>query len=779
MATEEPHTHTFTEVPAKAATCTTDGNNKYYKCECGKFFKEDKTTETTVAKETIPASHSWVTDAWEKDATNHWHKCSKCTEVKDKAAHVDANTNNKCDTCGYVKEVVVTAPVITKQPQNVSVKVDEKATFSVTATGDNLKYQWQINRNDGNGFVNIGDATSASYVTSAVDMSCNGFKYQCIVSNEGGNVTSNSATLTVTEKEVVHTHSLTKVPAKAATCTTDGNKAYYTCSGCDSLFADANGTTITTAEAVKVAALGHDWTGEWTIIKEATATEDGKKETLCTRGCGQKKVAIIPATGTADDNSNLEKDAEVAPDAPIDEATLNNSKEELLEAGNIFINAEKTQIANGTDARVWIEISKTDESAIVSTDKAKIEQEAAKIMGNNPTITYFDADLFKQVGSGAKQEISEPGLAMKITITIPDELLNRDKKVSREYKIIRLHEGQVDVIDGTFDVTTGEFTFETDKFSTYAIVYNEKNADIPVENVQIILPTNTTLTKSGETIQLNVNVLPSEATNKKVTWHSSNPAVATVDSNGKVTAISNGTVVITATSQSGSKSASVTLTVAIEPIVTDEPKEDITPAQLEKNILKINEQLKVDQKSNYIKATWGKVSNADGYKVYVQYCGKKFTKKPSKNLIGGKKNSVTIKKINGKKLNLKKNYKFYVVAYKIVDGKEVQLGKSIVAHIVGKKNTKYTNVKKVKVKKSKFTLKVNKTATIKASTILVEKGKRQLTDAHAKEFRYATSNKAVATISKSGKIKAVGKGKCTIYVYARNGYCKKVSVVVK
>lgn len=99
-------------------------------------------------------------------------------------------------------------------------------------------------------------------------------------------------------------------------------------------------------------------------------------------------------------------------------------------------------------------------------------------MGNNPTITYFDADLFKQVGSGVKQQITEPGIAMKITIVIPDELLNADKTVSREYKIIRLHEGQVDVINGTFDSTTGEFTFETDKFSTYAIVYK----DVPVND---------------------------------------------------------------------------------------------------------------------------------------------------------------------------------------------------------------------------------------------------------------------------------------------------------
>ena len=773
-----------------------------------------------------------------------------------------------------------TGPVITTHPADVTVAKDEVATFSVEATGENLKYQWQVLPAGQDNWIDFPGETNPTYSVTVLPAN-NGTKYRCVVKNAEGTVTSNAATLTVTiptittytvtfdktgypeddcwasgdgvdnayikfentgDKATVtadsvvwvfaneefkvtaegatvgpvrqnteegasgyeamisdftadttivvskinndpeppaHEHTTTEVPAKAATCTTDGNKAYYTCSGCDSLFADANGTTITTAEAVKVAALGHDWTGEWTIIKEATATEDGKKETLCTRGCGQKKVAIIPATGTADDNSNLEKDAEVAPDAPIDEATLNNSKEELLEAGNIFINAEKTQMANGTDARVWIEISKTDESAIASTDKAKIEQEAAKIMGNNPTITYFDADLFKQVGSGAKQEISEPGLAMKITITIPDELLNRDKKVSREFKIIRLHEGQVDVIDGTFDVTTGEFTFETDKFSTYAIVYNEKNADIPVENVQIILPTNTTLTKSGETIQLNVNVLPSEATNKKVTWHSSNPAVATVDSNGKVTAISNGTVVITATSQSGSKSASVTLTVAIEPTVADEPKEAITPAQLEKNNLKINGKLKVEQKSNYIKATWGKVSDADGYKVYVQYCGKSFSKTPHAVIKGAKKNSVTIKKINGKKLNLKKNYKLYVVAYKTIDGKDKRIGKSITAHIVGRKNTKYTNVKKINIKKTKYTLKVKKTATIKASTVLVNKNRKQLSDGHAKEFRYATSNKKVATVSTKGKITAVGKGKCTIYVYARNGYCKKVSVTVK
>ncbi len=72
---------------------------------------------------------------------------------------------------------------------------------------------------------------------------------------------------------------------------------------------------------------------------------------------------------------------------------------------------------------------------------------------------------------------------------IPDELLNHDKAMVREYKIIRLHEGEVDVISGTFDAATGEFSFESDKFSTYAIAYNDVPVDDdPTPNDDVIKP---------------------------------------------------------------------------------------------------------------------------------------------------------------------------------------------------------------------------------------------------------------------------------------------------
>lgn len=99
----------------------------------------------------------------------------------------------------FKQKITVEKPSIGKQPQNVSVKAGEQATFTVAATGTDLKYQWQIDRNDGKGFADIAGADRASYTTSAVDKNCNGYKYQCVISNSAGSVTTNAATLTVTE----------------------------------------------------------------------------------------------------------------------------------------------------------------------------------------------------------------------------------------------------------------------------------------------------------------------------------------------------------------------------------------------------------------------------------------------------------------------------------------------------------------------------------------------------------------------------------------------------
>ena len=314
---------------------------------------------------------------------------------------------------------------------------------------------------------------------------------------------------------------------------------------------------------------GHDWSGEWTIVKEATATTDGKRETICTRdGCGQKKYETIPATGTPEEPENpnagkLDKDAEVEPDAKIKEATLDNKKSELLDA--IFEKNEKQQIQSGIDARVWLEVKRTDESRITPEDRKEVTKQAESIMGENPMITYFDADLFKQVGAGNKEQIHEPGIDIQVTIKIPDELLNNDRTMVREYKIIRLHKVEatgpslVDILSGTFDKVTGDFTFKTDKFSTYAIAYTDRKLVTGVT----LTPETATLTQAGQSVQLTATVAPADAANKKVTWTTSDSRVAAVDENGKVTAVGNGTCTITATTEDGSFTAICTIKVEI------------------------------------------------------------------------------------------------------------------------------------------------------------------------------------------------------------------------
>lgn len=91
----------------------------------------------------------------------------------------------------------IKVPVITSQPQDVTVKDGETATFTVVADGKDLTYQWQRDKGRGEGFKDYEGQNSASCITGNVGESCNGFQYRCIVSNSAGSVTSRSATLTV------------------------------------------------------------------------------------------------------------------------------------------------------------------------------------------------------------------------------------------------------------------------------------------------------------------------------------------------------------------------------------------------------------------------------------------------------------------------------------------------------------------------------------------------------------------------------------------------------
>lgn len=168
-----------------------------------------------------------------------------------------------------------------------------------------------------------------------------------------------------------------------------------------------------------------------------------------------------------------------------------------------------------------------------------------------------------------------------------------------------------------------------------------------------------------------------------------------------------------------------------------------------------------------IKISWIKADGADGYRIYASVCdGESNYKliKDTKDLTGAIKN-----------LNNKKSYKFYVVAYKNVDGKKVRICKSMIYHVV-LSDSKYTNVKAIKVAKTSYTLNVGDKQKLNAKSVKQEKNKKLLT--HAQEFRYSSSDTTVATVSKTGEITAKQSGSCIIYVVAKNGVMKKIKVNV-
>ncbi|WP_339170569.1 family 16 glycosylhydrolase [Paenibacillus sp. FSL H7-0943] len=97
----------------------------------------------------------------------------------------------------------------------------------------------------------------------------------------------------------------------------------------------------------------------------------------------------------------------------------------------------------------------------------------------------------------------------------------------------------------------------------YVRVYKEGNSENPV-NVPVTgisLNQTTAQVEVGQTVQLNANIAPSNATNKQVTWNVSGTSVASVNPNGLVTGLTPGTTTVTATTADGNKTALSTITV--------------------------------------------------------------------------------------------------------------------------------------------------------------------------------------------------------------------------
>ena len=147
------------------------------------------------------------------------------------------------------------------------------------------------------------------------------------------------------------------------------------------------------------------------------------------------------------------------------QTTFSQTTKELLDAIGLTA-AEKKAIANGANVNVVLNVN-------VKTLTEKEAKLIESVIGKNKMAETYDINLLLQIAGLADRNITDPSSAIGITITIPDKFINTDTSVKRVYRMVRIHDGKATVIDGTFDAKTKQFTFATDGFSTYALVYED------------------------------------------------------------------------------------------------------------------------------------------------------------------------------------------------------------------------------------------------------------------------------------------------------------------
>ena len=139
-----------------------------------------------------------------------------------------------------------------------------------------------------------------------------------------------------------------------------------------------------------------------------------------------------------------------------------------LEEAVPLTDSEKQANDRGEDVLIWLETKDATDTVSAASKDA-----IAKALGDKKLGMYLDVSLFKKVGDAEAQALTQLNKKITITMKVPTELLPESEAQGRVYYVVRTHNGAVDLLDTTFDAKAGTITFETDRFSDYAIVYSD------------------------------------------------------------------------------------------------------------------------------------------------------------------------------------------------------------------------------------------------------------------------------------------------------------------
>lgn len=212
----------------------------------------------------------------------------------------------------------------------------------------------------------------------------------------------------------------------------------------------------------------HSYTSE--IIKQPTATEKGVKEYTCS--CGDSYLADID---------------KLVASVPVNKDNSFSATVTVTETENIVSKIEITKeeqelIDLGLDLKIILEVKEIENKIDTEEKKAIVE-----ILGEQKLGAFIDIQLVKQIGDYQKNIETTNG-KIYVSLELPKTLINNDLNVERVYKVARYHDGDenaVTILDATYDAETNMLMFGTDRFSTYAIIYEDKEVEKEAEKEEV------------------------------------------------------------------------------------------------------------------------------------------------------------------------------------------------------------------------------------------------------------------------------------------------------
>ena len=322
--------------------------------------------------------------------------------------------------------------------------------------------------------------------------------------------------------------------------------------------------------------------------------------------------------------------------------------------------------------------------------------------------------------------------------------------------------------------------------------------DIPVSSLK--LDQNNVVLRPKESVQLQENIQPTNATDKSVSWKSDNPAVASVDEKGRVTALKNGTAVISAVMKNGLRAeCKITVKIAVDYVQLDSTYKDVyvtQTGQLNATVYPedaTNKKVKwrstntsvvsVDQTGHYkaLKSGFAYIyATSEDNEHIERFCEINVNVPPVE--VNIQESSLNLKRGQSYQLNytaysptgVDVAFKWESVDPKIASvnqkGVITALREGVISITL---NSSYYNggdMVLVTVTNPVSALKMNKTsANMTKGSYLQLSASVSPSDASNKGLTWTSSNKNILTVSSSGKVYAKGFGTATITAQAKDG----------